>query len=138
MKKWAIGAFIALLVIATIAAVMIIKQNDTPPVGSETISVAEDCWEHVIDMNVVDQEDGTVEVTLTAPDYVSLVKLLAGEGNDNVTSEYITKAVKNNPETVKEYNFTASSSAETDIKSALVEQISYELVALTLAGMIGG
>lgn len=137
MKKWVIGAFIALLAIATIAAVMIVKQNDTPPAGSETISIAEDCWKHVTDMNVVDQEDGTVEVTLTAPDYVSLVKLLAGEGNDNVTSEHITKAVKNNPETVKGYTFTASSSEETDIKNALMEQISYDLVDLTLEDMYG-
>jgi len=146
-KKWIIGAGIILLVIIIIAVVLIVKyhntqpednQNDSSSVGSKTVSIADDCWKHVTNMSVVEQEDGAVEVTLTAPDYVSLVKLLAGENSDTVTSEHIAKAVKNNPECVKEYVFTASSSADTDIKNALMEQISYELVALTLEGTIGG
>lgn len=137
-KKWIIAAAIIVLVIVVAVVVLIAVQNETPSTGSETISFAADCWEHVTNMNVVEQGDGTVEVTLTAPDYVSLVKLLAGESGDTFTGEHITTAVKNNPETVKEYIFTASSSAETDIKNALMEQISYELVALTLEDMIGG
>ena len=137
-KKWIIGAVIVLLAIAIVAIVLLVNQNNTQPAGSVDVSIADDCWDRVTNMNVTEQGDGTVEVTLTAPDYVSLVKLLSAEGNEDVNSEHITKAVKDNPETVKEYVFTASSSAETDIKNALMEQISYELVALTLVDMIGG
>lgn len=137
-KKWIIGASIVLLVIAVVAVVLIVKNSNTPPSDTKGISITDDCWEHVTNMNVAEQDDGTVKVTLTAPDYVSLVKLLASDNEDAVTGEHIAKAVKNNPECVKEYAFTASSSAETDVKIALMEQISYELVALTLEDMIGG
>lgn len=137
-KKWMIVAIITLLVIATVVVILLVGQNDTHTVGKETVSIAEDCWDHVTDMNVIEQDDGTVKVTLTAPDYVSLVKLMAAENDDTVTGKLITKAVKSNPEMVKEYVFIASSSAEIDIKNALMEQISYELVALTLEDMIGG
>lgn len=137
-KKWVITAIIALLAIVAIAVVLIVRNSNTPPAGSSTMSITDDCWEHVTNMNVTEQGDGTAEVTLTAPDYVSLVKLLASESGDAITGDHITKAVKNNPETVKEYTFTASSSEEADIKNALMEQISYELVALTLEDMIGG
>lgn len=137
-KKWIIGAVIALLAIAIVAIVLLVNQNDTQQSGSVDVSITDDCWKHVANLNIVEQGDGTAEVTLTAPDYVSLVKLLAGESGDTITGEHITRAVKNNPETVKEYTFTASSSAETDIKNALMEQISYELVALTLEDIIGG
>lgn len=137
-KKWIIAAAIVLLlVIVAVAVVLLVQKNDTPPANPETVSIAEDCWQHVTDLNVVEQDDGTAEVTLTAPDYVSLVKLLADENNDTITGEHITKAVKNNPETVKVYLFTASSSEETDIRNALMEQISYELVAFTLEKMNG-
>ena len=112
--------------------------EDTLSADTKRVAIADDCWEHVTNLNVVEQGDGTVEVTLTAPDYVSLVKLLAGENNDTISSEYIEKAVNNNPNCVKKYTFTASSSAETDVKNALMEEISYELVALTLEDMIGG
>lgn len=139
MKKTiVIGIVAVLIIIATIATVMLLIKEETPPAKTETVSIIDDCWERVTNMNVEELDDGTVEVTLTAPDYVSLVKLLAGESGDAITGEHITRAVKNNPETVKEYTFTASSSEETDIKNALMEQISYELVALTLEDMIGG
>ena len=137
-KKWVITAIIALLAIAAIAVVLIVRNSNTPPAGSSTISITDDCWEHVTNMHVEELDDGTVGVTLTAPDYASLVKMLAAENKGDPTGELIAKAVKNNPETVKEYAFVAFSSEETDIKNALMEQISYELVALTLEDMIGG
>lgn len=137
-KKWIVGASIVLFVTAVVAVVWIVKNSNTPPADTKAISITDDCWEHVTNMNIVEQDDGTVKVTLTAPDYVSLVKLLASDNEDVVTGEHIAKAVKNNPECVKEYAFTASSSAGTDVKNALMEQISYELVALTLEDMIGG
>lgn len=146
-KKWIIGAVVILLAIIIIAVVLIVKhhntqpagnQNDSSPAGAETVSIVDDCWEHVTNMNIVDQDDGTVEVTLTAPDYVALVKLLAAENHDTPTKELFAQAVKSNSETVKEYAFTASSASEDDVKTALIEQISYELVALTLEDIIGG
>jgi len=139
MKKIIVISIVAvLMVIATVTTVMLLKHEDTPPADTEIVSVIDDCWEHVTNMNVEELDDGAVEVTLTAPDYASLVKMLATENKGDPTSELIAKAVKNNPETVKEYTFTAASSEETDIKNALMEQISYELVALTLVDMIGG
>lgn len=138
-KMWIIRAVIVLLIIVAVTVVLLVQQNDTPPAAdTELVSLADDCWEHVTNMNMVEQGDGTVEVTLTAPDYVSIMKLLAGESGDTITREHITKAVKSNPEMVKEYVFIASSSAEIDIKNTLMEQISYELVALTLEDIIGG
>lgn len=146
-KKWIIGAGVLLLAIIIVAVVLIIKhhntqpdnnQNNSSPSDTEIVSIVDDCWEHVTNINVVEQHDGTVEVTLTAPDYVSLVKLLADENNNIVTSEYIEKAVENNPECVKEYVFTAPSASNDDVKTVLMEQISYELVALTLEDMMGG
>lgn len=138
-RKWITAATIVLLLaIAAVVVVLLVQQNDIPPADTETISIIDDCWEHVTNMNVEELDDGTVKVTLTAPDYVSLINLLAAENKDDLSGELIAKTVKNNPETVKEYTFTASSSAETDIKNALVEQISYELVALSLEDMIGG
>lgn len=139
MKKIiVIGIVAVLIIIATITTVMLLTKEETPPANTEAVSIIDECWERVTNMNIEELDDGTVEVTLTAPDYVSLVKLLAGENKDVLSGELIAKAVKNNPETVKEYTFTASSSAEADIKNALMEQISYELVALTLEDMIGG
>ena len=129
-KNVIIGVVAVFIVIATFTTVILINQD--------TISINDICWENVTNMNVMELEDGSVKVTLTAPDFVSLVKLLDGEYNDTVTSKNIAKAVKNNPECVKEYVFTSSSSLEADIKSALMEQISYELTASTLEGMIGG
>lgn len=129
-KNVIIGVVAVFIVIATFTTVILINQD--------TISINDICWEHVTNMNVMELEDGTVKVTLTAPDFVSLVKLLDSENNDTVTSKNIAKAVKNNPECTKEYVFTAASSLEDDIKSALMEQISYELAASTLEGMIGG
>lgn len=136
-KKWMIGAVIVLLAIAVVVVVLITKKNDTSPAGSATVSITEDCWKQVTDLNVAEQDNGTVEVTLTAPDYVSLVELLAAENSDVVTGELIAKLVENNPEAVKEYTFIAPSAAEADVKSALMEQISYELLALTLKEMDG-
>lgn len=128
-KKIIIGVVAVFIVIATFTTVILINQD--------TISINDICWEHVTNMNVMELEDGTVKVTLTAPDFVSLVKLLYNENNDTVTSKNIAKAVKNNPECAKEYVFIAASSLDADIKSALMEQISYELTASTLEGMIG-
>ena len=43
--------------------------EDTLSADTKRVAIADDCWEHVTNLNVVEQGDGTVEVTLTAPDY---------------------------------------------------------------------
>ena len=151
-KKWIIGVAIVLLAISIVTVVLLFKPNNPPSIDAgsessesedsesnspESVSIVEDCWKHVTEISVVEQNDGAVEVTLMAPDYVSLVKLLAVENNDTVTGDLISKAIRNNPETVKQYTFTASSSAESDVKKALMEQISYELLAQTLMDING-
>ncbi len=137
-KKWIIGAVIVLLLaIAAVVVVLIMKPNDAPQMPSETVSITEHCWEHVTNMKVIEQDNGTAEVTLTAPDYVIIIKALADENQDADISELVKKIVETNPKVVKEYIFTASSSAEFDVKYALMEQISYELIALTLERMNG-
>lgn len=136
-KKWIIGGAIVLLVVVAIVAVLLVKQNQTPPEGTEPVSVEENCWEHVTNMHITEQANGTAQVTLTAPDYVLLAKLLAAENNDSITAERITQAVKDNPEAVKEYTFTAFSVEEYDVKAALMEQIAYELIGTTLMDLGG-
>ena len=136
-KKWIIIVIAALLAIAAFAVVLIVNQNNTPPEDTDTISIADDCWDHVTDMNIVERDDGSAEVTLTAPDYVALIKILVAEDYDTITRELIAQAVKSNPKTVKEYTFVAPSTSDVDVKTALMEIVSYELVALTLEDVKG-
>lgn len=104
---------------------------------AQNISITEDCWKHVTDCKIVEQEDGSASVVLTAPDYVRLVNQLAEETTEEVTGDMLAQAVENNPQAVKEYSFVAVTSKDEDVRAALMEQISYELVALTLADMNG-
>jgi len=135
-KPWIIGITVALVVIVAVAGVLILTQDQTAP-KKQNASVADHCWEHVTDQKVVELADGTVEVTLTAPDYVTLAKLLAAEEKNELTGSAIIQLVENNPEVVKEYQFTASSSGTADIKAALKEQIAYELIAQMLTDVSG-
>ena len=143
MKKRIVVVAVAVAVIAivvTIVASLLSNKPSDDAVSNEMVSTSltDDCWEYVTNISYIQLDDGTTEVTLTAPDYTSLMKQLADETSDVLTNEHVIGAIKSHPESVKEYVFVATTAEESDVKAAFKEQLTYELVALTLEGLIGG
>ncbi len=107
--------------------------------NKESISLAQFCWEQASDYTVTESPadptnsaaaptSGSVTVTLTAPDYSSLMAGLAENNpSEEITSDTLAKAIKNEPDSVKEYTFTASSSDEDIIREAFLDNIAHDL-----------
>ncbi len=142
-KKWVVATLISALAITIVVVLLfallsLYKQlQGTAHTETQSISITENCWEYVTDCQIIEQDNGTVSVTLTAPDYVQLVAQIAEETTGRVTAEMIAEAVKNSPQMVKEYSFVAKTGEDEDVKVALIEQISYELLAVTLKDING-
>lgn len=100
------------------------------------ISFEDDLWSSVKDYETTAMEDGTVAVTLVATDYRAIISYLEEKGNlKKITEEKVIQVAKEHPEMVKEYSFSAENSEEEVVKAALVEQVVYDLVAITLEKM---
>lgn len=105
----------------------------------ESAPIDQFCWEQISQYTVTEippeNTDPTdpfsenyVSVTLTAPDYFSLLTELAKEDSaKEITSDMLAKAIKNHPDAVKEYTFTASSSDEANIRNGFFDAIAHDL-----------
>ena len=106
--------------------------------SKEDVTFEDSCWKQVQNCETMDLEDGTVLVTLTAPDYSAIIQHLAENGvTGDVTVEMLDEAAKDNPGSVKEYSFVAESTEEEAIQNALMEQITYELLIIAMEDVVG-
>ena len=115
-------------------------ENSSPvsELEDESVAMRESCWARVTDYKVIEQEDGTATVALTAPDYPALLHYLADNGvTSGVTIDMLDEAATQNPDAVKEYSFAVASVDEEDVKEALMEQIAFDLMAVAVGGMMG-
>lgn len=103
-----------------------------------SVSFEDSCWEQVEDYETTILEDGTVSVSLYAPDYTALLELLVENGvAEELTVEMLTEAAEDNPDAVKEYTFVVESSDDESIREKLLEQIAYEMLILAMEGYMG-
>ena len=106
--------------------------------SKEDVSFEDSCWEQVQNCESMVLDDGTVSVTLTAPDYSAIIQHLVENGvTGDVTVEMLDEAAKDNPGSVKEYSFVAESIEEEAIQNALMEQIAYELLIIAMEDVAG-
>ena len=104
----------------------------------EPVSFEDSCWEKVEDCETTVLDNGTVSVTLTAPDYTAIIKYLEESGvTGDLTIEMLADAVKDHPDAVKEYSFIADSDQDDAIRDALMEQIAYEMLVIALEDTVG-
>ncbi|MBQ9082591.1 MAG: hypothetical protein IJY28_03720 [Clostridia bacterium] len=101
------------------------------------MSFEENCWEQVENVETVEKDDGAYSVTLTAPDYAEIIQRLAQKGVTDITTESLAKAVKENPDAVKEYSLIAESDGEDAIQDALMEQIALDMLAVMMKDAVG-
>lgn len=102
--------------------------------GNKPAPVDEYCWEQVSDYSVsAEKEDGSVTVTLTAPDYAQLIQMILSEdSNAEISAETLAKATMAYPEIVKDYIISSNTSDEADIQVAFNEQIAKELAIVAI------
>ena len=104
----------------------------------DSVSFEDSCWEQVEDCKTTILEDGTVSVSLYAPDYTALLELLVeNDLDEELTIEMLDEAAKDNPDAVKEYIFIVESSDDETIREALLEQIAYEMLILAMEDYVG-
>ena len=100
------------------------------------VTFEDQCWDNAKDVEIVNKEDGTVEVTLKAPDYTKLLESIIENGDaDNITLDVLAESIKENPDAVKEYNMILESEDEEEMKNALKDYISYEIIESMLEGV---
>ena len=128
MRRYITILLAAMLVLALAACS---KEN-------EPVTFEDTCWEQVEDCVTTELDDGTVSVSLSAPDYTALLELLIENGLDEeLTIELLAEAAKDNPDAVKEYTFIVESSDDEAIREALLEQIAYEMLILAMEDYVG-
>ena len=92
-------------------------------------------WEQVSDYAIVaENDDGSVIVTLTAPDYAQLIQtMLSADCNAKISEQSLAEAIEMYPDCVKVYTISADTSEEGAIQAAFSDQIAKEL-AVALIG----
>lgn len=96
----------------------------------QNITVNEMLQEYAGDYNVEEQlEDGRTIITIQAPDFSQIVLKISNEIDyQNISVTDLKKAVKENPELIKEYTISLKNLDEENIKKAFSSQIAYELL----------
>ena len=96
----------------------------------QNITVNETLQEYAGDYNVEEQlEDGRTIITIQAPDFSQIVLKISNEIDyQNISVTDLKKAVKENPELIKEYTISLKNLDEENIKKAFSSQIAYELL----------
>ena len=101
--------------------------------SSKDASFEDRCWKQVEDYEATELEDGTISVSLFAPDYTALLNHLVEAGiEDELTVDILIEAAEDYPDAVKEYRFSASSAEEETVRKELMEQIAYEMMILVM------
>ena len=102
--------------------------------GKNATPVDEYCWKQVSNYSIItENEDGTVTVILTAPDYAQLIqKMLSEDSNTEVSVETLAEATKTYPEVVKDYLISSSTADKADIQAAFSDQIAKELAIVAI------
>lgn len=103
--------------------------------GSDDTPIDEYCWNQASDYTIITENtDGSVIVTLIAPDYAQLIQnILLENSYTKVSVKSLSDAIKASPDTVKEYVISANSTDEATIKAAFNDQIAKELVIAAIS-----
>lgn len=134
MKKY-VALLCSLLLLTSLCAC---TQKQTEKSSEEKmISLQDSCWKYVTDQQTTELDDGSILVTLTAPDYSAIIEQLSNRKDENITNAMLIEAPSAYPNYIKEYTLTVDSADEASVKQALLDQIACELVALTLSKLEG-
>lgn len=88
------------------------------------------CENYTSKYEIIEQgQDGAVMVTISAPDFKSIVSLIIEENNNqDISVNDIERAVEEHPECKKEYIFWAEDEESDEIKKEFLEKVSEELM----------
>lgn len=92
-------------------------------------SMDEYFWKNVSEYSTTKNEDGSVDVTLTAPAYADIILSIAQDtGTSDISVKQLKEIIKNKDYSEKQYAFSATSENEADIQVAFNDQVAYDLV----------
>ena len=96
--------------------------------------IDEYCWDQVSDYSIrTENEDGSVTVALTAPDYAQLIQMMLSEDiNTEISAETLARETLEHPEIIKDYIISSNTSDEADIQAAFSDQIAKELAIVAI------
>lgn len=88
----------------------------------------------VSEYDVIETSDnGSVHISLEAPDLCKICESIYAEtGNQDITVSAIADEVKNHPDYQKIYDFWVNSEDDTEIREALLNQVSEELIKASI------
>lgn len=103
--------------------------------GNNDKPVDEYCWEQASDYTIVSEnDDGSVIVSLMAPDYAQLIQTILTEDSDaEISVESLSDAIKDYPEAVKEYIISVNTTDEDAVKAVFTDQIAKELAITAIS-----
>lgn len=83
---------------------------------------------------IAENEDGTYTIEIIAPDFASILQKEI-ESNPTLTlnSETIKGLIERYPDLKKSYEFTVTSKKKTDVQTAFLQQVSYDLIVSAIA-----
>jgi len=86
------------------------------------------CKQYASDYTFIENNDEMCVVSVEAPDFEKIVKILLEDGEQELNAELLKEVIENNPDCKKEYIVNAEREDTLVIEEAFLEQVSYELM----------
>lgn len=99
-------------------------------------SIKDLCVEYSSEYSVIEESDGAYLISVTAPDFSKISRLITDSNNDsNVDETELEKMVKQYPENIKEYEFLVENCETATVEKAFFDKVSYELAASAITNI---
>lgn len=120
-----------LLFVCLISANIMACSSNTE--SKKEAAVAEFCKEYVTEYDVIEaQDNGEVLISVEAPDFEKIAKMMLEEGNEEVDIDVIKDMIEEYPEYRKEYMFSVANEETSVIEEEFLQHISYELMVTAI------
>ena len=90
------------------------------------------CKQYASDYTFIESKDETCVVSVEAPDFEKIVKILLEDGEQELNADLLQEVIENNPDCTKEYIVNVENEDTLVIEEAFLEQVSYELMVAAI------
>lgn len=149
MKKkvvYIIMTILLILIIGLLAVILISihsenkqknNKEDKKEISTDKIEIQNYCKNYASDYKVIErQEDGTVLVSVKAPDFKDIaMKIFDQNPDQDITFESMQEMFEKFPNSIKEYEFLSLSDTDDDVKNGFMDKILEELMIAAITNV---